>query len=63
MSNGAATFCASDELVRAAGLSSRGVQRTVAVATGGADTGKSAGALFFAWVRVSIRVNSIRSIS
>ena len=63
MSSGAATFCASGELVRAAGLSSHDVQRTVAVATGGADTGKSAGALFFARVRVSIRANSIRSIS
>jgi hypothetical protein len=62
MSGGATTFCASGELVRAAGLSSRGAQRTVVVATGGADMGKSAGALFFARVRVSVRSNSIRSL-
>ena len=63
MSSDAATFCASSELVRAAKLSSRGIQRTVAVATGGADTGKFVGALFFARVRVSIMANSIRSLS
>jgi hypothetical protein len=62
MSSGGATFCASGELVRAVRLSSRGVQRTVAVATGGADMGKSAGALFFARVRVSVRANLIRSL-